>query len=60
VNPDADPEATEADLLDQQRELHDDQDDVEPPNTVDAEADPADVTEQNLAVPPDEEDWSDE
>ena len=53
------PEVNEADLLDQQRELHDDQGDAEPPATVDVEADPADVTEQNRALPPEDEEWSD-
>lgn len=59
MNPEASPEANEADVVDQQRGVHDDETVVEPPSTVDTEADPADVTEQNQAVPPEDEDWSD-
>jgi hypothetical protein len=53
------PEADDADLLDQLRDVRDDDADVEPPSTLDTEADPADVTEQNQTVRLEDEEWSD-
>jgi len=50
--------ANEADLLEQQRELREDVEPEAPPST-DVEADPADLHEQSLTVPSEEEDWPD-
>jgi hypothetical protein len=55
VNPETG--ANEADVLEQMRDLRDDEPDVPP--TVDTEANPADVNEQSLPVPSEEEDWPD-
>jgi hypothetical protein len=53
VNPE--PSANEADLLDQAREIGEAEEPEQPP-VLDAEADPADVQEQSLPVPSEEED----
>lgn len=54
------PETNEADVLEQQRELREDEEQPELPATLDVvEADPADVTDQNRPVPSEEEDWPD-
>jgi len=52
------PSADEADVLEQRRALHEDTEPAEPP-TADVEADPADLHEQSLPVPSEEEDWRD-
>jgi hypothetical protein len=54
VNPETG--ANEADVLEQMRDLRDDAEPDIPP-TMDTEANPADVSEQSLAVPSEEEDW---
>jgi len=54
------PEVNEADVLEQQRELAENEEqEATPPTTVDAEADPADLSDQNRPVPSEEEDWPD-
>jgi hypothetical protein len=53
-----DPEINEADVLEQQRTLSDDDQEVVP-STIDTEADPADVSEQSRPVPSEEEDRRD-
>jgi hypothetical protein len=50
--------ANEADVLEQQRELREDVEPEEVPST-EVEADPADLREQSLPVPSEEEDWRD-
>ncbi|MGH3879215.1 MAG: hypothetical protein ACRDSK_19480 [Actinophytocola sp.] len=50
--------ADEADVLEQRRELGDEPESVVTPN-VDVEADPADLQEQNMPVPSEEEDRPD-
>lgn len=50
--------ANEADVLEQMRDLRDDADEPMPP-TLDAEADPADLSDQSRPVPSEEEDWRD-
>jgi hypothetical protein len=57
MNP-QEPAANEADLLEQRRDLREDTEPAEAPDT-DAEADPADLREQSLPVPSEEEDWPD-
>lgn len=52
MNPE--PSANEADLLDQAREIGE-AEESEQPSVLDAEADPADVQEQSLPVPSEEE-----
>ncbi|HEX2132792.1 MAG TPA: hypothetical protein VHH15_14670 [Actinophytocola sp.] len=52
------PETNEADVLDQRREITEDEQ-PPPPPTVDTEANPADLNEQNQPVPAEEEDWHD-
>ncbi|MCT2583413.1 hypothetical protein [Actinophytocola gossypii] len=51
-------EENEADVLDQRREITEDEQ-VTPPPTVDTEVNPADLQEQNQPVPSEEEDWPD-
>ncbi|MGH3756980.1 hypothetical protein [Actinophytocola sp.] len=53
--------ANEADVLEQQRDLTEDTEDTEPDEvpSTDVEANPADLREQSLPVPSEEEDWPD-
>lgn len=48
--------ANEADVLEQQRDLREDTEPEEVPS-AEVEADPADLQEQSLPVPSEEEDW---
>lgn len=50
--------ADEADVLEQRRELREDAEPEEVPS-ADVEANPADLQEQALPVPSEEEDWRD-
>lgn len=58
MSPPQEPRANEADLLEQRRDLREDTEPTEPPD-ADVEADPADLQEQSLPVPSEEEDWPD-
>ncbi len=60
MNPDfrADFRADEADVLEQRRELREDPESGDlPPADPDVEADPADLQEQSVPVPSEEDDW---
>lgn len=50
--------ANEADVLEQAREVGE-AEEAERPTVLEAEADPADLHEQSLPVPSEEEDWRD-
>lgn len=56
MNPE--PSANEADVLEQLQEVREG-DEPEIPPAVEVEANPADVHEQSLPVPAEEEDWPD-